>query len=167
MTIAEMTEAATALILRRNHLSFVELCRHGPGLGGGTRDYCFVPEPNLVIVLWTGLTEDGCEVIRALGADPRIEMNPTSPLTYYIDGQALRLPLFKMSMVKTRNREREKVVWQPVVFSQAKAQQRAKAAAWRHEADPDLSRAEADDARLEALWEATEVAHAEVEADPR
>ena len=92
---------------RGNGLTFVELLQHLPYLKG---DYTYwVGDKN--IIAWLGISEECVHALQTLLVKNEIEVRSTAPLTYYIDGCALNMPLAKS------NRQYKKPHWLPVTFS--------------------------------------------------
>jgi hypothetical protein len=92
---------------RGNGLTFVELLRYLPYLKG---DYSFWIGNNS-IVAWIGVSQECIHALQALLSSEQISLHPSQPLTYYIDGCALTLPLAKSA------RKYKKPHWLPVTFS--------------------------------------------------
>jgi hypothetical protein len=102
---------------RGNGLTFVELLGFLPYLKG---DY-FYWVGNNSIVAWIGVSQECIHALQDLLLNEQISLHSTQPLTYLIDGCALKLPLAKSV------RQYKKPHWLPVTFSVPKVE-RGKAA---------------------------------------
>lgn len=88
---------------RGNGLTFVELLQFLPYLKGD--HYYWVG--NKSIVAWIGVSDQCIQALQELLVSDRISVSSTSPLTYFIDGCGLKLPLAKS------NRQYKKPHWSP------------------------------------------------------
>lgn len=104
MTANEMTERIVTIVSERDYVSFAELMEIcGPEAKG---DLTLELKENLV--LWSGVSQLFDEAFKA--ALHRIQPMVTTPMTYLIDGEALKLPIAK------RIRAYKKGHWLPVTF---------------------------------------------------
>jgi len=87
------------------------LLRFLPYLSGD--NYYWVGNKN--IIAWIGVSEQCVQALQELLASEQIKANSTPPLTYLIDGCALKLPLAKSYRLY------KKPHWLPVTFSVPKA----------------------------------------------
>jgi len=98
-------------ILEREHVSFIELEREFPEIRGDAnkgRQNLAWEHDNLI--LWTGLSDEAIDVMRALIGEGRIHMWVAGKFTYLLDGGGLDLPK------ATRFQAYEKPYWLPVTF---------------------------------------------------
>lgn len=85
-----LLEAARTL---RSGISMVELVNNaGPEARG---DYMLTAPGHPNVVLWTGVSAEFCRAYSELMRDKLLECVPTTALVYFIDGEALDLPLVK------------------------------------------------------------------------
>ncbi|EAR24271.1 pathogenicity island protein [marine actinobacterium PHSC20C1] len=68
------------------------------------------------VVMWMGLSREAFDVLARLVAEPEVEVHPTPPMTYLIDGRMLTLPDAKVDSVNKRY-PYKKERWLPIVFN--------------------------------------------------
>ena len=93
MTKTEIKDQVLAMIRDKDQVSFAELTQAFPETFKGGNFTLEAGKTN--IVLWSGLTEEGFDIIVELRDENLIDFDPCDPLTYMIDGRALDLPLAK------------------------------------------------------------------------
>ena len=89
------------------NVSFVEISRMSGAKGDNTKT---LHTPKGPAVLWIGLSKLALDCIDELIDEKKIEAVPADYLTYYADGNVLKLPLFT-------NRKAKRDRWMPVVFN--------------------------------------------------
>ena len=94
---------------RGNGLSFVNL-NSIQGFSGTHELY----NPDKNVVLWSDMSLEAVEAISSLIDDRIIELIPTSPLTYHVDGKLLKYPLVKS------DRAYKKTRWLPTSINMGK-----------------------------------------------
>lgn len=109
MTIEAMAGAIEQYVRSRNGgVTFVELDQNIPGFTGG--DLAMEVAPN--VILWTNLTETAVAAVNLLKTSFRVQLTPTTPLVYIMDGKMLRFPTARRMPRGGYKTER----WLPVVF---------------------------------------------------
>lgn len=95
MTTTAAADQAVDYIDRTGHVTFVELAQFAEAeLGIDPRgDYCLEVAPN--VILWAGCSPEFVDLVQAVRATGRIDINSTTPLVYMIDGSMLTFPLAK------------------------------------------------------------------------
>jgi hypothetical protein len=111
--VKAMAEKILAKVASYGSVSFAELNRI-EGFSGGEWESLL---PNTAVVLWAGMTDEGCKAWDFLAHSKLIEMKPSTPLVYWLDGASVNLPLTKGSNLKRY----KKPHWLPVVFNATKA----------------------------------------------
>ena len=96
-----------ALTEWRDGLTFVELLRFLPYLKGALP---FTIEDNDSLLMWDGVSQGCIAAVNKLIADGRIELKPTNPLTYVLDGYRSRMP------VAVKKRKYKEQRWFPVTI---------------------------------------------------
>ena len=88
-------------------VSFVELERNVEGFSG---EYEFgILEKNLVF--WQGVSNEAVDALNALMESGEVELVPTSPLTYHVDGAVPSLPVAKQARAYKEPR------WVPIAIN--------------------------------------------------
>ena len=103
-----LTDIPALLAWRGDGLTFVELMRWLPYLKG---DRTLHIPGNSSLVLWIGVTEGCISAIGDMQVAGKIELKPTGPLTYVLDGHRSRLP------VASKRRAYKQPHWFPVTFA--------------------------------------------------
>lgn len=107
----EMATRILAVVEERDWVTFAELSELVPGFCGD--QYMALPEhPNTIV--WIGISKDATEAIDQLLAKDLIVGISGSPLSYYVDGKVLTLPL-----AKSTKRDYKKPRWLPITFRPA------------------------------------------------
>jgi hypothetical protein len=75
--------------------SFVEVCRKFGGRFPDARKVSMSDDTDPNIILWSQIPEPIVDALVQLQVERRMEFRTASPLSYYIDGGAMGLPLVK------------------------------------------------------------------------
>lgn len=94
-TTTAQAEQAIDYIRRNGHVSFPELQRFAEStLDIPVRgSYALEAVPNLI--LWADMSQEFVDLVHAIQATRKVDLNPTSLLVYAVDGGFLNLPLAK------------------------------------------------------------------------
>lgn len=98
--------------MRGDGLTFVELVRWLPNLRGDGR-YLAAGNPSLLI--WSGLSDAAIGALHDLEAERLIQLKPTNPLTYILDGYRSKVP------VAASRRQYRSLRWLPVTLAMSPA----------------------------------------------
>ncbi len=93
LTLEQMKEDILWYVQEYDWVTLVELAHRYGNQGQG--DHALTLEPNLNVVLWTGLSEKLVTGIIELTHKKEIHSHPGSFLAYMVDGGGLKLPLAK------------------------------------------------------------------------
>ena len=120
MTDTTAMRAAILEFLDRDHVSFAELHHNIPNFAGDTAmglDTTGGPIDlgNLTVILWDGMSKEAHNTISDLLANGVIKLQPSTPLTYAIDGATFNIPTLTDRDTK-RFHKRPKTAWLPVVL---------------------------------------------------
>ena len=108
---ARMKAAILALIQSRQDVSFAELARDVPGFAASDPAESFdLGTDKTGVILWSGLSRQAFNAMRALQADGRIRARASGVLPYLIDGITLSLKVAKPARSYKRTR------WLPVTW---------------------------------------------------
>lgn len=115
------TEAAVPkaieFITERQNVTFVELGRFLESLGVATKGDATISNPtNPNVHLWFGMSDQFLEVFSGLMGSGRIEIEPTTHLTYYADGTIPDLPPVRNAQTKYKTER-----WHPALLSASNA----------------------------------------------
>jgi len=89
-----LVERIQEYVAKTDYVTFAELAnRFGDEFRGG--EHCLSKGNNTV--LWIGMTEEAAKAVTALLEGGAIAVQPTSPLTYLIDGSCPGLPVAKQA----------------------------------------------------------------------
>jgi hypothetical protein len=105
-----LADRLAAYVLDHDHVSFAQLADDFPEFRDGEFTIVQVGPKHSNIVLWTGMTRAATEAYAMAIKSGRVTAAPTSPMTYLLDGRALRLPIAKTS------RHYQKPRWLPVIL---------------------------------------------------
>jgi hypothetical protein len=105
--LAEQIYQIVALI---GNVSFAQLKKTFPDVIGG-RERALYPSTHENLIVWVGLKQEAIEALCWLLQNDLLEMKPTSPLTYYIDGEVPEMPVAKAT------RQYKTPHWVPVVLN--------------------------------------------------
>lgn len=92
----------------KSGVSMAELHNHIEGFKG---EYELYSPKTKNVVLWSGISKKAADAISELLREKKITMTSTTPLVYYVDGNALDLPILKSDRIP------KKPHWLPVVFA--------------------------------------------------
>ena len=92
--------------LRKNHVSFADL-RDIDGFQG---EFVIASSINHNVIFWSGISAEASDILNEMCQAGEFEYQPTTPLTYLIDGAMLSLP-----QVKSK-RNYKTPHWLPVVL---------------------------------------------------
>jgi hypothetical protein len=109
--LSPMAKQILTIVTRYRHVSFAELERRVDGFSG---DQGMFVEP-WNIVLWPCLSREAFDALKELQDQKLIVADPTSTLTYFIDGMVPNLPIVKAK------RRYKKPHWAPVVLNPTEA----------------------------------------------
>jgi hypothetical protein len=100
--------AAIKKVLKRDNVTFAELSR----LEGFAGDFEIHVNHEKVsnIVIWSGLSQEAMDALEVIRQEGEYSLEPTSVLTYLMDGVTLNLPLAKSV------RHYKKPHWAPAVL---------------------------------------------------
>lgn len=94
MSVAALADALVALVIKRDHVTFVEaereLAQDGAPCSG---DVVIAASSDPHLVVWAGMSQEFADAVELARAGGRLHFVPTQHLTYLIDGQVLTLPL--------------------------------------------------------------------------
>ena len=103
-------EAAVQYILDLNHVSFVELRKflepYMPVDGDLAMGYPHYPK----IRIWWNMSEEMWQVVKKIMSHGKVELKPTPPLLYRMDGFVTKLPVVKRVYQYKTDR------WLPMIF---------------------------------------------------
>ena len=88
-----LEELAIEFVQRRDWTTMVELQQHMSDYMEARGDMVWEIAPG--VVLWAGMSEEFANLVMGLIEKKRIFLHPTIPLTYFVDGCTLRLPVAK------------------------------------------------------------------------
>ena len=110
--LGDIEGAIISYVKAYDYVSFVELDKKLMPFIYTEGDFAlFLPDCNEMIVLWAGLSEKLSEIYARLLREKRIFVEPTSFLTYFIDGGNLKFPLCKQL-----KRKYKKIHWLPITL---------------------------------------------------
>jgi len=69
---------------------------------------------NVNMVFWNGMSEQFAQIMKMVHNHPKIDWNPTSPITYFVDGKVLTLPVVKSA------RKYKSEHWLPIAYYKRK-----------------------------------------------
>lgn len=105
-----MADRIAAYVREHDHVSFAQLVDDFPEFSGGDCSVVHEGRKHSNIVLWTGMTKTATDAYAMALRSGRVTATPTSPVTYLLDGRALKLPIAKTA------RHYQKARWLPVVL---------------------------------------------------
>jgi hypothetical protein len=109
-----LKERILNLIRERDNVTFAELSRlDGFKHAVKGKGFCVSVENYPNIIYWLGMSEEAVDALCELREEKKIQHVPTTPITYLIDGETLRLPLAKQA------RQYKDLHWLPVVLRPA------------------------------------------------
>lgn len=100
----------TDYVRDHDHVTFAQLADDFPEFRDGEFNIVHEGPKHGNIVLWTGMTEAATEAYAMAVRSGRVTAGPTSPMTYLLDGRALRLPIAKAA------RHYKALRWLPVIL---------------------------------------------------
>lgn len=103
-------EAAVQYILDLNHVSFVELRKFLEPYMPVDGDRCMLYPHYPKVRIWWGMSKEMAEVVKKIMSHGKVELKPTPPLLYMVDGFVTTLPVVqKVYQYKTDR-------WLPMIF---------------------------------------------------
>lgn len=103
-------------VLETQGVTVVEVTKMLEEQGVATEGNIAVSYPYEPVLIWAGVSQEVYDVLTRLVKDTEVEVHPTTPLVYYIDGQVPTLPLANVDSVNKRY-PYKKDRWLPVVFN--------------------------------------------------
>ena len=93
--MTDLVSRLTAYVAEHRSVTFAMLHDDFEEFRGGTFDLVHSGPDHSNIVIWSGLTREAVEAYCEAKKEGRIDVAPTSPLIYLIDGRSSNLPLAK------------------------------------------------------------------------
>ena len=109
MNIEKIKLDLVKLIKYKTGVSFVEIENYFDEIGFKYQGDISICRKNETIILWSGWNTRAAELLYDLLNSELITMSPTNELIYYIDGEVLTLPIYKI--------DRPYNQWLPVEFN--------------------------------------------------
>jgi len=105
-----MKDQILQFIKKRDHVSFIELCKNIPGFEGNLQ---FVNKGLDNVILWDGVSDEGVNALKHLLSESKIFVKVVEPMVYLHDG----LVSLNSYPIATVAKSHKVLHWLPIVFS--------------------------------------------------